>query len=102
LEACKGVMELSFENGIASQPWITKNHECGCGLVPQMSVGQPDDRPNFELVNPPTMVLLMSQTERTRVIEILKYANVWRKLSSGGGKRHYARVSTATKTRIFW
>jgi hypothetical protein len=28
LEACKGVMELSFENGIASQPWITKNHKC--------------------------------------------------------------------------
>ena len=69
-------MELSFENGIASQPWITKNHKCGCGLVPQMSVGEPDDQRNFELVNPPTMVLLMSQTERTRVIEKLMYEKI--------------------------
>jgi hypothetical protein len=64
-----------------------------------MSVGEPDDRPNFELVNPPTMALLMTQTERTRVIEKLKHANVWRKFSCGGGKRHYARDIYSNKNK---
>jgi hypothetical protein len=64
-----------------------------------MSVGEPDDQPNFELDNPPTMVLLMSQTERTRVIEKLKHANVWRKSSSDGGKRHYARDIYSNKNK---